>query len=222
MSKTIANPINDLREIRSLMERSRYFMGLSGLSGVGAGLFALAGCALVVAYRWAGGEGLLFISRSVYLTTDHPWGIAPLPFLVFTAMGVLAGAVACGYFFTAKRAKRLGQELFHTKTYQLAWHLFFPLAVGGVFCLALIYHEHGGFIGPATLIFYGLSLLNGSGYAREELSWLGYMEIALGLISCFFIGYGLYFWALGFGVLHIAYGIWMYRKYDQMVGFGGP
>jgi len=214
MSKTIANPINDLREIRSLMERSRYFMGLSGLSGVGAGLFALAGCALVVAYRWAGDQDLLFISRSAFQQTVHPWGIAPLPFLAITAGVVMLGAVASGYFFTARRARLLGQELFHTKTYQLAWHLFLPLAVGGIFCLALIYHEHGGLIGPATLIFYGLSLLNGSGYAREELSYLGYMEIALGLISCFFIGYGLYFWAMGFGVLHIAYGGWMYQKYD--------
>jgi len=209
-----ANPINDLREIRSLMERSSYFMGLSGLSGVGAGLFALAGVALVVAYQWAGGNDLVFISRSLRLTADHPWGIAPLPFLVLTAGGVFLGAVACGYFFTVRRVKQLGRELFNKKTYQLAWHLFFPLAVGGIFCLALIYHEHGGFIGPATLIFYGLSLLNGSGYAREELSYLGYLEIALGLISCFFIGYGLHFWALGFGVLHIGYGIWMYRKYD--------
>lgn len=214
MSKLIANPINDLREIRSLMERSRYFIGLSGLSGIGAGLFALAGCVLVVAYQLAAGQELVFISRSLHLVSNHPWGIAPLPFLLLTAAGVLLGALGCGYFFTVRRAKRLGQQLHHKKTYQLAWHLLFPLAVGGIFCLALIFHEHGGFIGPTTLIFYGLALLNGSGYAREELSYLGYLEIALGLVSCFFIGYGLHFWALGFGVAHIAYGIWMYQKYD--------
>ncbi len=214
MQNTVATPISDLREIRSLMERSRYFVGLSGLSGIGAGLFALAGCAVVVAYQIAAGQELIFISRSLRLVSQHPWGIAPLPFLILTATVVFLGALASGYFFTVRRARRIGQELLHKKTYQLAWHLFFPLAVGGIFCLALVYHEHGGFIGPTTLIFYGLSLLNGSGYAREELSYLGYLEIALGLVSCFFIGYGLHFWALGFGVLHIAYGLWMYRKYD--------
>lgn len=213
--KTIANPIGDLREIRSLMERSRYFMGLSGLSGVGAGLCALVGVALVVAYQWAGGHDVVFISRSVRLTTDHPWGIAALPFLALVAGGVVVGALACGYLFTGRRARRLGQELWHTRTYRLAWHLAFPLVVGGVFCLALIYHEHGGFVGPATLIFYGLALLNASSYVREELSYLGYLEITLGLVSCFFIGYGLHFWALGFGGLHIAYGVWMYYKYDK-------
>lgn len=214
MSKPIATPISDLREIRSLMERSRYFIGLSGLSGVGAGVSALLGCALVVAYQVAGGEQLVSISTTMYKTPTHPWGIATLPFLFFTGCGVLLGALGSGYYFTARRAKRLGQQLFHTKTYQLAWNLAVPLLAGGMFCLALVYHRQGGFIGPATLIFYGLSLLNGSGYAREELSYLGYLEIILGLISCFFIGYGLHFWALGFGVLHIGYGWWMYRKYD--------
>jgi hypothetical protein len=128
---------------------------------------------------------------------------------------VFTGAMASGYYFTVRRAKRMGQKLLDKKTYKLAFHLAVPLVVGGIFSLALIYHEHGGFIGPTTLIFYGLALLNGSGYAREELSYLGYLEIVLGLVSCFFIGYGLVFWALGFGVLHIGYGLWMYRKYDR-------
>jgi len=215
MSKPIANPINDLREIRSLMERSRYFIGLSGLSGIAAGSFALIGVALTVAYQWAGGNELVFISRTLRLSSEHPWGIAPLPFLTLMAAFVATGALISSYFFTVRRANLLGQQILDQKTYKLAFHLAVPLLVGGIFCLALIYHEHGGLLGPTTLIFYGLALLNGSGYAREELSYLGYLEITLGLISCFFIGYGLHFWALGFGVLHIGYGIWMYRKYDR-------
>lgn len=215
MSQNIPTPIGDLRQIRSLMERSSYFIGLSGLSGIGAGCFALAGCLLTVAYRWAGGQELVFISRSIPLTSTHPWGIAPLPFLGLVATGVFAGAIGCAYFFTVRRARRMGQQILDKKTYKLLFHLAVPLVVGGIFSLALIYHEHGGFIGPTTLIFYGLALLNGSGYAKEELSYLGYLEITLGLISCFFIGYGLHFWALGFGVLHILYGLWMYRKYER-------
>lgn len=215
MHKTIANPINDLREIRSLMERSSYFIGLSGLSGIAAGSFALVGVALTVAYQWAGGNELVFISRSLRLTSAHPWGIAPLPFLILIAGFVATGAILSSYYFTVRRAKQLGQPILDKKTYKLAFHLAVPLVVGGIFCMALIYHEHGGFIGPTTLIFYGLALLNGSGYAKEELSYLGYLEIVLGLISCFFMGYGLHFWAVGFGFLHILYGGWMYHKYDR-------
>ena len=215
MPQTAITPFSELRHIRSLMERSSYFIGLSGLSGVGAGISALLGVAAVVAYRYAAGQDLIFIAESLRWQTAHPWGIAPVPFLFLTGGGVLLAATVSGYFFTVRRARSLGQPILHRKTYQLFWHLSVPLAVGGVFCLALLYHAHGGLIGPTTLIFYGLALLNGSGYAREELSYLGYLEIVLGLVACFFIGYGLHFWAVGFGVFHIIYGIWMYRKYDR-------
>ena len=40
-------------------------------------------------------------------------------------------------------------------------------------------------------------------------------EIFLGLINLFFTGQGLYFWAVGFGILHIAYGIFMWWKYER-------
>lgn len=215
MTKKAANPIGDLREIRSLMERSRYFIGLSGLSGIFAGSLALSGAVLITAYQWAGGNDLIFISRTLSLVSNHPWGIAPLPFLVLVAGMVMLGSLVGGYYFTARRAKRMGQVILDPRTYRLFFALSVPLVVGGIFCLALIYHEHGGLIGAATLLFYGLALLNGSGYAKEELSFLGYVMVVLGLIACFFIGYGLHFWALGFGVCHIIYGAWMYRKYDK-------
>ncbi|MBB4078174.1 hypothetical protein GGR28_000775 [Lewinella aquimaris] len=214
MSRTVHTPISDLRHIRHLMERSRYFIGLSGLSGVGAGCFALLGIAAVVAYQWAGGSDLVFITEDVRLNAPHPWGISPLMFLLTNAAVVVSGALACGYFFTRRRVIRLGYTIQDPKTYKLVVNICVPLAVGGIFCLALVYHAQGGLIGPTTLVFYGLALLNGSNFATEELRTLGYMELALGLLSLFFVGYGLYFWALGFGVFHIAYGIWMYLKYD--------
>jgi len=214
MPQSIANPINDLKEIRSLMERSRYFIGLSGLSGIGVGIFALIGVFLVMAYQKVGGGSIVFVARSLRNTVNHPWGLSPLFFLFLTGVFVLTGALCCGLYFTRKRARRHGQDLRDKKTWQLLFHLAVPLVAGGIFCLALVFHEHGGLVAPATLIFYGFALLNGSGYAREELSYLGYLEIGLGLIGCFFMGYGLHFWAIGFGILHIAYGIWMYQKYD--------
>lgn len=196
------------------MERSRYFIGLSGLSGICAGLFALLGIGLVVAYQWAAGNDLVFISEDIVVNAAHPWGIAPIPFLVVTAFFVVVGAVIGGYYFTQRRARRLGYDMADAKTYKLLFNLALPLMVGGVFCLALVYHAIGGLIGPTTLVFYGLALINGSNYASEELRALGYIELSLGLVSLFFIGYGFYFWAVGFGLCHIGYGIWMYYKYD--------
>ena len=66
------------------------------------------------------------------------------------------------------------------------------------------------------LIFYGLALINGSKYTVSDIKYLGLIEVVLGCIGLFINpGYGLYLWAFGFGVLHIVYGIIMWRKYDQ-------
>ena len=214
MSRGIQTPISDLRQIRSLMERSRYFIGLSGLSGIGAGTSALLGVAAVVAYRAAAGEGFALVTDDLLAVRNHPWGIAPVPFLLLTATAVLLGALGSGYYFTDRRVRRMGHTLGDDKTYKLLLNLGIPLAAGGIFCLALVYHAHGGLIGPATLVFYGLALINGSNFVSEKLRVLGYLELGLGLLSLFLIGYGIYCWALGFGVFHIAYGAWMYTNYD--------
>jgi hypothetical protein len=39
--------------------------------------------------------------------------------------------------------------------------------------------------------------------------------MALGVIAMIFMGNGLYFWALGFGIFHVIYGLAMFLKYDR-------
>ena len=66
-----------------------------------------------------------------------------------------------------------------------------------------------------------LSLSGFSGIAAGVIAligavhYLGLSEIVLGILAGFFLNYGLLFWALGFGVMHIVYGIRMYHKYDR-------
>ena len=72
-----------------------------------------------------------------------------------------------------------------------------------------------GLVAPTTLLFYGLALYNAGKYTLDEIRYLGVSEIILGLLGCIFIGYGLMFWALGFGVLHIVYGFMMWWKYER-------
>ncbi len=93
-------------------------------------------------------------------------------------------------------------------------NLLIPLVAGGIFCLILIYHKLLFLIASATLIFYGLALINGSKYTLHEIRYLGISEIFLGLLASVFTGYGLVFWTIGFGVLHIIYGILMYLKHE--------
>ena len=79
----------------------------------------------------------------------------------------------------------------------------------------MLYTGHFVLAAPASLIFYGLALIQGSVNTFDEVRYLGFSEIILGLISAIYPGYGLIFWALGFGVLHIIYGGIMYNKYDK-------
>ena len=197
----------DLSHIRSMMERSSRFLSLSGLSGVFAGLTALLGAAYVFWLFRENGINYFDGNRNVFTRelVKH---------LIWVAIVVLVGAVGSGYFFTARKGKRKGLQMWDTTSKRLLLNFLIPLISGGIFCLALLYHNLFVFIAPATLIFYGLALVNCAKYTLTDVQYLGYLEIALGLVSMFFLGWGLLFWAIGFGVLHIVYGLVMYRKYQ--------
>ena len=90
-----------------------------------------------------------------------------------------------------------------------------PLMVGGIFIIKLMQAEAFDFVAPGCLIFYGLALVNASKYTLGEIRYLGYGQIALGIMNLWYVGYGLQFWAMGFGVMHIIYGVAMWWKYER-------
>lgn len=196
----------DLSHIRSMMERSSRFISLSGLSGVVAGLAAIIGAVYV--YFVFQREGINYFdgNRNIF-------GPALVKELVVIAVIILVVAILSGYIFTANKSKKKGLKIWDATTKRLLITFSVPLVVGGVFCLALLYHHLFVFIAPATLIFYGLALVSAERYTLTDVKYLGYFEIALGLISLFVLGWGLVFWAIGFGVLHIVYGLIMHKKY---------
>jgi len=205
--------LENLSEIRSLMERSSRFISLSGLSGIAAGFFALLGAAAVYAYL----DMLPFDHKEFYYVvakTSNKWGMDYLEFFTLVATTVFTLAVLSGIFFTTRKARKKGLKVFDKSTFRLLINLIIPLIVGGVFCLTLIRYGYFGLIAPSTLIFYGLALVNGSKYTLDDIRYLGYFEIALGLIAMNYLGFGLEFWAIGFGVLHMVYGTIMYYKYE--------
>jgi hypothetical protein len=90
-----------------------------------------------------------------------------------------------------------------------------PLVTGGILIVVLISKSLLGLIAPLTLLFYGLALYNAGKFTYDEVKFLGMVQIGLGLISSWFIEYSLLFWAIGFGVVHIVYGIYMYFRYER-------
>jgi hypothetical protein len=131
------------------------------------------------------------------------------------AVIVLALALFFGIYFTTRKARKNGLKVWDHTAQRMVINLFIPLIAGGIFCLTLLYHHLIFLLAPATLIFYGLALINASKYTFNEIRVLGISEIILGLMAAFFIGYGLLFWAVGFGVLHIFYGLMMYYRYES-------
>ncbi|MBS1595958.1 MAG: hypothetical protein JST90_16730 [Bacteroidetes bacterium] len=204
--------LQQLAEIKTMMERSSRFLSLSGLSGVFAGFFALAGAAAFYIFvNQRIGYGYSELAHRLPIDLDMDF----YTFCFVDAGATLFLALAVGSYFTARKAKEDGQRIWDLSVLRFMFNLFIPLATGGLFCLILLFKYHWfGIIPPATLIFYGLALLNGSKYTLDEVRWLGISELILGLIGCLYLGYGVTLWAIGFGVLHIVYGLIMYIRYE--------
>ena len=60
-----------------------------------------------------------------------------------------------------------------------------------------------------------IDLVNVSKFTYSNVAWLGYGFLLLGVVDCFFEGYALMFWTIGFGGLHILYGILFYLQYER-------
>lgn len=211
--------LKSLQEIKMMMEKSSKFISLSGLSGISAGICGLAGAAAayvtLTKYTLSSSriqpelkfmDGLFPLNSTKYLTFD----------LVLIACVTLGAALILSTFFTARRAKKNNHSMWNSTSKRLLVNMALPLVAGGLFCLILLYHGLIGLVAPCTLIFFGLALVHGSKFTLPEIQYVGAINILLGLVNGLFIGHGLLFWALGFGVVNIIYGVYMYFKYDRI------
>ncbi len=197
---------NDLTHIRQMMERSSTFISLSGLSGVGAGLVALAGCFLTF---------FILGKHQIDYFDGKPnyYSFQVILQLATVALGTLILALMSGIYFTVKKSKKLGHPVWSAATRNTVKAAIIPLVTGGLFCIILTWHQLFYMVVPSMLIFYGLALVSASKFTQSDIYQLGMCQLVLGLLAAVFVGYGLVFWGIGFGVLHIIYGIWMYHRY---------
>ena len=201
--------IRDIAEIRSMMERSSKFLSLSGMAGVMAGIYALAGAFIAyTTFSFNPGE-------VVDPTLDFENPPSVLMKGVILAIIVLVLAISTAIFLSQKKATKRGEKLWNHTSQQMLFHMAVPLVVGGLLILIFISKGFIGIVAPMTLIFYGLALYNASKFTYPEVKSMGLIEVVLGLVSAYFVGYGLLFWAIGFGVVHIIYGIYMHYRYER-------
>lgn len=203
--------IEDIRAIRKIMEDSSRFLSLSGLSGVFAGVIAIAGA--LVAYFFILDKGS--VSYEDYLRNLSTQENMFLRWqLMADAVIVLILSVLVALYFSVKKAKTTGKNFLTPISRRLLINLLIPLAAGAVFIVVLLLQNYLLLIIPSFLIFYGLSLVNAGKFTYGEIFYLGTLEILTGLISAFLPELGLIFWIIGFGILHIIYGLSVYRKYE--------
>lgn len=212
-------PIDSIKDIKQMMERSSRFISLSGWSGIAAGVCALVAAWFAYPVVEASG-GPSGIRTSIYSNEHADYGLFDLKAfmgskLFFIAAITFAAAFFLAFLFTWLRSKKSGIPVWGTASRRVMINVLGPMTAGGIFLLRMIQLGIYGLIAPGCLIFYGLALVNASKYTLGEVRWLGYANILLGLINCWYVGYGLYFWAAGFGVLHIVYGIIMWYKYER-------
>jgi hypothetical protein len=202
--------LESIQDIKRMMERSSRFISLSGLSGVAAGICALAG-AWFAAKEFA----------PYYDDYNNRGGFAGDDFqhlklrLLVIALAVLAAAWISAFYFTWRKARHNKLPVWDLTSKRLIINLLIPLAAGGLFILAMYQYDEWKFLSPACLVFYGLALVNASKYTLTDIRYLGFCQVILGLINTQWPQYGLYFWAAGFGVLHIVYGFIMWYKYER-------
>lgn len=214
-------PLEALQDIRRMMERSSRFISLSGLSGISAGVCALIGA--FIAHGWimdyyggsAGGRAVQgYVGRYGYM---HEQAEGLKWKLIGLAIAVLVAALASSTWFTWRKARRNNLPIWDVTAKKLIINMLIPLVTGGLFLMGMFYHTDWDYVAPTCLVFYGLALVNASKFTLTDIRYLGFLEILLGSISMFYLHWGLYFWAVGFGVLHIIYGLIMWWKYEKGV-----
>jgi hypothetical protein len=201
--------LDALQDIRRIMQRSSRFISLSGLSGIAAGLWALAGAWL--ADTWIEKYYHQYENTGFSAAGFHHLKVQ----LSLVALVILVLALLSAFYFTWRRAGQNKLPLWDHTSKLLIINMLIPLVAGGLFILAMLQHDEWHYVAPACLLFYGLALVNGSKYTLSDIRYLGISEIVLGLLNTQFLHDGLYFWAIGFGALHIIYGFIMWWKNER-------
>jgi len=205
----------DLQHIKNMMERSSRFISLSGLSGVAAGICALVGA-------WFANQVIMDSGgpSSYREAVARTIGTESLQEFMGHRLFIIASitffsALLLSFIFTYIRSKKNKIPIWGTTAKRLIWNVAIPMGAGAIYLFKQMQFGNYGLIAPGCLIFYGLALVNASKYTLSEIRYLGYCQLIIGIVNCWFVGYGLYFWAIGFGVFHIVYGLLMWYRYER-------
>ena len=203
-----------LSDIRNMMERSQKVVFLDGTAGILAGIWAIIGA--------------IAVSLVIYGTVTPLWMTSVQPVAdasahTFIILSVICVAVFCAAFLSVwnmsrRRAIKQGMEfVLDAGSRNLLKTFFSVMVVGGLACLTPIANGLWSLIPGFMLLFYGLALVVISPIAFKIpiTSLLGYIMIAIGIAALCLPTYGLCLWTIGFGLVHLLWGIWFSLRYNR-------
>lgn len=194
--------INDITEIRRMMVRSSKFLSLSGWAGILAGTFALMGAWFAHFILEFKPDGFLYSHSNIETVS-------------VTAALILIFSFAAAFLDSRIKAKKRSEKAWNSTSKKMLTGMVVPLLSGGTLILILSFNNLLGLAAPLMLIFYGLSLYIAGFYTFREVRVMGFVQMVLGILNTALISTGLLFWAIGFGAVHILYGLYMHFKYER-------
>ena len=196
-----------IQEMRSMMDQATRFKSISGLSGIIAGILALLSVYFI--YQLTG------ISPVEAEALERIWRSSSQAFVLLALLGLFVICIGIGVYFAMRNARQSGKPAWDHAAKRLLVSLAIPVIAGGIFSGLLIQQGLVAIAAPATLLFYGMGLLNASKYTLDAVRAVGIVFIFLGLLATYFLSFCLLIWALGFGLVHIVYGFIIYVNYER-------
>src|ERR1700756_2715861 len=184
-----ARAADHLRYIRETMESAGEFTAVPGWGGVAMGITALAAAFLA--------------SRQV---TPRAW-LAVWLAEVFVAVAIAAPAAAT-------KARRANSSLFRGPGRKFTLSFAPPIIVGGLLTLALFQFGAVAVLPGVWLLLYGTAIVTGGAFSVRAVPIMGMCLMALGAGALFApVSWGNLFMAAGFGLVQIAFGVWIALRY---------
>ncbi len=181
--------MDNLRFIRQTMERATAFTAVPGWGGVGMGALALVAAAI------AHGQGNVAVWLATWLVTA-------------------VAALALGGWSMAVKARRAGTAVFSYSGRRFVLSYVPPLLVGALLTGALVRAGLMEALPGTWLLLYGTGVATGGAFSVRIVPLMGLCFMALGVAALFGPpAWGNPLMAVGFGVLHVVFGLIIARRY---------
>jgi len=184
-----SHALANLRYIREAIERAESFTAVPGWGGVGMGLLGLAAAA--AAARSTTAEGFL-----------ASW------------IGIALVALAVGGWTMARKARNAGVRVSRGAGRRFMLALSPPLFAAAVLTLVLYRSDAAAVIPGMWLLLYGTGVVTGGAFSVRAVPLMGLCFIVLGVATLFApAAWANIFMAIGFGGLHVVFGLWIARRH---------